>query len=372
MTRSSKSAINPKYSIDESDSKYLTRYERLFNILFYAKELPSDLYTQMNMSHDNYRKAISILNQRGLIKKISKDGAIGHILTEKGKNITRQLDYMKYKDCITDNTEKHLDILRRKRRRQFAYLYALFDRAGIPYESFAKPPITKVTISDNRIYFYTALDLKRMLGIEATVFMGSRLLGFFIGRGKIIPVYRTNQLLKTFGRPEALIPDLLKRHFTVQVDTAVLICESYEAVADISNQIIHNTTDEGINTAHYKYFYIFPSDDGFLSHFSDLYTNHKNSEHHIIEQYHVSTSDKNSKGRHRTVHGTGFINGVPILICSGNINLVKAKKFIRDAELTNNICYIVCLERDKGTIEAITKIVQVKLIIIKSKERSSN
>ena len=102
-----------------------------------------------------------------------------------------------------------------------------------------------------------------MLGIEAATFIGSRLMGFFIGKRKIIPVYRVNRQFKTLGRHESLIPELLKRYYTIPINTAVKICSNDEAAVDITDQIIHHESDDPrfeVNTAHYKYFYAFPSD----------------------------------------------------------------------------------------------------------------
>ena len=368
MSITPKSRNNPKFNRDYSIHKYKTRYDRLLNILFYSDELPSDLYEQMNMSHENYRKSISILKQRNLIRTVKNEGTIGYILTKEGRNLTRLLDYMKYKSCLAEEKDRHYNMMKyRNRKRQFAYLYALLDRAGIPYESFAKPPLTEVTITSNKVYFYTALDFKRMLGIEATIFTGSRLLGFFVGRGQIIPVYRTNQMLKSFGSHETLVPEYMKRHFTVPVDTAVLICESNEAVADITLQIFQNQNNDpksGINTAYYKNFYIFPSDDSFLSHFADLFSAYREVEQTIIKLYNVSTAERDSSGKYRIRLGSGFIDDNPILICAGNINVVSARGFIREAELNHKINYIVCKERDKNYIKAITKNIPIKIITI--------
>ena len=53
MSTNRNSNAAPKFSIDLSQDKYPTRYARLMNILFYSGELPSKLYTQMNMTYDN-------------------------------------------------------------------------------------------------------------------------------------------------------------------------------------------------------------------------------------------------------------------------------------------------------------------------------
>ena len=351
-----------------SQDKYDSRYNRLMNILFYAKELPTDLYTQMSMTHDNYRKAISILNQRGLIRKISKDGTIGHVLSLKAKQSSSCiLEYMKYQDCVDEISDRHQDIKRRNRKRQFAYLYALFDRVGIAYETFDKPSISNKSICDNKVFFYTALDLKRMLGIEATTFIGSRLMGFFIGKRKIIPVYRVNLQFKTLGRHEALIPDLLMRYFTIPINTAVMICSDDEAAVDITDQIIHHESDDprfGVNTAHYKYFYVFPSDDSFLSHFEDLYADHTAKEQRLIGQYGIDTSDKDRYGRYRYKLGTGFIENHPVWICAGNVNAVTLKSFVRSAVINKKESYIICNRRDAEALKALTECTPVTVIAI--------
>lgn len=363
-----KSTEPPKYNIDMSQDKYDSRYDRLMNILYYAKELPTDLYTQMNLTHDNYRKAISILNQRGLIKKITKDGTIGHVLSLKAKqNTSYILEYMKYRDCVDDISDRHQDIKRRSRKRQFAYLYALFDRVGIPYETFDKPPISNKSIRDNKVCFYTALDLKRMLDIEATTFIGSRLMGFLIGKRKIISVYRVNRQFKTLGRHEALIPELLMRYFTGKINTAVMICSDDEAAVDITDQIIHHESDDprfGVNTAHYKCFYVFPSDDSFLSHFEDLYADYTAKEQRLIEQYGIDTSDQDRYGRYRYKSGTGFLENHPVLVCAGNVNVVKLKYFVRHTVSNNKESCIICNRRDAETLKALTECTPVTVITV--------
>ena len=289
MTDTSKSISNPKYKIDMSINKYKSRYERLLNILFYSKELPTDLYNQMNMTNINFKKTISILKQREIVRCMYANDTKGYILTTKGKQLTLYHRYMKYRNCL-DSERRQYDLPHRQRKRQFAYLYALLDRAGIIYEDFLKPSIDEVIISDNNVFFYTALDFKRMLGIDATIFNGSKSLGFFIGRGKIVPVYRTNQLLRSFAISEAKVPEYMKKIFKIPVNEAVLICESDKAVADITNQLLQRSkiiTSSRINMVKYKFFYIFPSDDSFLSYYNDLYTELSSTRQAIIEQYRI-------------------------------------------------------------------------------------
>lgn len=363
-----KSTKPPKFNIDLGRNKYPSRFAELLQILFYSKELPSDLYTQMNITYDNFRKKISLLSQKQLIKKISKDRTVGYQLTLKGKKLTRQLNYMKYRDQLDDADDRHQNIQRRYRKHQFAYLYALFDRMGIIYETDKKPALSEATVSDSNVYFFTALDLKRMVGIEATAFKGSRLLGFLIGKGKIIPVYRTNQMLRTFGSHESLVPLLMNRCFTATVNTAILVCNDEDAVSDIINQIIENSSNDpksGINTAQYKYFYVLPSDDTFYSHLEDLYVDHTETEQQIIERYGIDTSTTDPYGRYKYVVGTGYIDRHPVWICSGNVNAVTLKLFIRNAEIRETESYIFCKERDGKMLRAVTRDTPVKIIQIK-------
>ncbi len=366
MLQDKKSQANQKYTVDYSLKKYKTRYARLMNILFYAKELPSDLYRQMNMSYDNFRKAVAILKHRGLISKIHKDRAIGYKLSRKAKRLTAQHpEYMKYRDQIDEAVDRHHCIKRRNRKRQFAYLYALFDRIGLSYETDKKPRIEDISTLDERVYFYTANDLKRMLGVESNTFKGSRLYGFLIGGGKIIPVYRTNKMIKTFGRHEGLVPLFLSQHFSVRPDTAILICDDDEAVIDITNQIIDNVGNDpknGANTAQYDYFYLLPSDDSFLSRFNDLYDDHNAIERSLIERYNINTSDKDANGRYRFKIGTGFIKDSPILIYTGNV--VTLKVFILNAEHNDNWSYILCKKRDFAVLKEITKDRPIEVVAI--------
>ena len=363
MQNNRNTTSQPKFTVDFSRDKYDSRYNRILNILFYAKEIPSDLYKHMNMSHDNFRKAISILKQRGLLNRISRDGAIGYTLTAAGRNLTYWLEYMKYRDCVDDESRQY-DIKRRNRKRQFAYLYALLDRVGIPYETFAKPPITKVTYLDEQVYFYTALDFKRMLGVKSTVFKGSRLMGFLIGGGQIITVYRTNHEMKTFGQIEPIVPDLLRQHFAAPVNNAVVICNDEQAVINITNQIIENHENDykkGVNTAQYRSFYVFPSDDSFIERFEDLYTDYSKVLERMIEQNNIETSEWDSEGRYRLKVGTGFYCDDPVLICPGNVNVVTLKYFIYNAERNRKTNYIFCRKRDLDMLSEITKNTSIRV-----------
>lgn len=354
----------PRYSIDLSTNKYESRYDRILNILFYSKEIPSDLYLQMNMSYANFRKTISILHKRQLIKRISKDGSAGYVLTRQGKVLTMRLEYMKYRDCLDDDPHQY-DPVHRSRKFQFAYLYALFDRIGIPYESFNKPPLDEVDIFGNQVYFYTAADVKRMLGMGATSFKGSRILGFLFGLGKIVAVYRTNQGMKTFTGVEKLIPLFMLNYFSVSVNTAILICDDSRAVADISGQIIRNigsNPKSGVNTAGYKSFYVLPSDDNFLSCLRDVYVDHTGEEQSIIRQYAIETSAKYSDGRDQFVSGTGFLKGSPVLVCAGNFNLEPLKRFLLNAGINRRFSYILCKDRDYEELRAIACDYPVRVI----------
>ena len=355
MNNNTKNTSQPKYSIDLSQDKYESRYDRILNILFYAKEIPSDLYKHINMSHDNFRKAISILKQRDILTRISRDGAIGYILTANGRKLTYWVKYMKYRDCLGDERRQY-DIKRRARKRQFAYLYALFDRMGIPYESYNKPDIGEA-FDRNKVYFYSALEYKRMLGIRATAFKGSRVLGFFVGKGRIIPVYRTNHDLRTFSKQEALLPFFMQQFFSIPVSEAILICNDERSVINITKQIIANTgnDDKGANTAKYKRFYVFDSGDNFYSRFIDLYANHSELTHRLIEKNYIETTNRDKEGNYRLLIGTGFYRNNPVWFCPGNIDAVTLRLFARNARINEKMNYILCQERDVDTLKKIVE-----------------
>ena len=357
---------DPGYSIDMSKNKYRSRYDRLLNILYYSKELPCDLYRMMDMSYCNYRKTVSILKQRKLIRKISTNNTVGYSLTHEARRLTKALYYIKYADSFEDQRGQY-DIKHRNRKRQFAYLYALFDRAGIPYERFAKPPLTTETVKEDSVYFYTALDIKMMMGINATSFKGSRVLGFLIGKGRVITVYRTNRMMRNLGSQEALVPMLLLRFFGVTVDIAVLICDDAQAAIDITRKIndnIRNDPSCGVNTSKYRYFYVLPSDDSFLSHFEDLYADHSKTVQRIIDKYDIDTADTDSGGNYRIKVGTGFVGDSQILVCAGNVNSVALKYFVRQSDFLDSRSYIICDQRDIGIIEETVKGKHISVIAI--------
>ena len=363
MQNNTRNTSQPKFDIDLSKNKYASRYNRILNILFYSKEIPSDLYKHMNMSHDNFRKAISILKLRGLVTRISRDGAIGYTLTAKGREQTIYLDYIKYRDIVGEESRQY-DIKHRNRKRQFAYLYALFDRVGIAYETFAKPPINEVTYLSDKVYFYTALDFKRMLGVRATVFKGSRIMGFLIGKGQIITVYHTNHELKTFGQQEMIVPELLKQSFSAPIHSAVLICDDEQDVIHITRQIIENQGNDykkGVNTAQYKFFYVFPSNDSAYSHFADLYTDYSDTVERVVEQKEIETSERDSEGNYRYILGTGFYRDSPVWICPGNVNVVTLKYFIYSARRNRKTHYIFCKERDQNATRWIAETMNLRV-----------
>lgn len=362
MSNTAKSTGSQKFSIDRSKDKYSSRYQRLINNLFCAKEIPNDLYKHINISYDNFRKTVSILNQRGILKRLYKDGTLGYVL--KDKNLTYHLEYMKYQDCLEDDRRQY-DIKHRFRKRQFAYLYALLDRIGIPYESFSKPPIDEVTVFGKAVYFYTAQDFKRMMGMESTAFVGSRLLGFLIGCEKVIPVYRTNQALKTFGSHETLVPFYLKRYFTVPVNTAILICDDEKALITITKQIIDNTDRNphtSINTAQYSNFFVMSSDDTFYDRLYDLFIGCTETENRLIKSFEIDTSETDNRGRYRYIAGTGFLNGIPVMVYAGNVNVVSLRTFISRAVYYDIESCIICKQRDFKVIKEITKNKPIRVI----------
>ena len=351
------SISEPKFSIDQSQDKYESRYQRIMNILFCCKEIPSDLYLHMNMSYNNFRKTNAILKNRGWIKKINKNGKLSYVITAQGKQLTIRLEYMKYRDYLEEDHYQY-DHGHRNRKFQFAYLYALLDRIGIAYESFNKPPLDEVDVFDQQVYFCTALEIKHELGMEATSFKGSRLLGFLIGIGKIIAVYRTNRGFKSFSSVENLIPLFMLRYFPVPVDTAILICDDSEAAADLYGQIIRNKKSDpkvGLNTARYKFFYILPDDDDFLTRLKDIYLGSAELEESIVKIWDIDTSEEDADGRYRFVIGTGFLKGSPVLVCSGYPDAGELERFILGVRFNGQEGYILCRDRDLDELKEIIK-----------------
>ena len=118
-----------------------------------------------------------------------------------------------------------------------------------------------------------------------------------------------------------------------------------------------------MNMANYKYFYVLPSNDTFLNHFFDLYEDHTETEQRIIRKYNIDTSGINRYGKPRLMVGTGYIEDSPVMIYSGNINVVSLKMFIRNAVLYRIGGYIFCKERDAEYLKGIiTKDIPVRVI----------
>jgi len=221
-------------------------------------------------------------------------------------------------------------------------------------------------VNDKKIYFYTALEFKRMIEIEATPFKGSKLLGFLIGRGRIISVYRTDFWMPVFGKHEKWIPEYVQRYFSVPLSTAIMICWSDSAATHLFTQIIEGKSyqKKNVNTAEYKNFFVFPSDDRFLRRLNDVYSDHRQREKNLIERYGINTSDRDAKGRIRFLFGTGFIDDDPVLICAGNVNAVKLKYFVLNAGKTSRLSYILCRYRDLSVLQKVTEGYPVKVLTI--------
>ncbi|MBQ9247271.1 MAG: hypothetical protein IJ171_01635, partial [Ruminococcus sp.] len=153
MTFVSKNVENSKLKVDMSEAKYRSRRDGLLNILYQSAELPNNLYRQMNLSYDYFRKLISDLLRLGLVRRISQDNVVGYRLTLKGKRLTNtEINYLKYRPCVEEETDRHYSAKRRRRIQHYAFLYALLDRVGVPYEVFAKPPIQDVDVNGDKIY----------------------------------------------------------------------------------------------------------------------------------------------------------------------------------------------------------------------------
>ncbi|MBQ3265945.1 MAG: hypothetical protein IJH07_09250 [Ruminococcus sp.] len=231
-----------------------------------------------------------------------------------------------------------------------------------------KPPISEDAVMNDDVFFYTALDFKRVLGIESSLIKGSSVFGFLVGKGMMIPVYKTYQLLQSFGSHEALVPEYIRRYFHIFADSAILICDDTEAVVDISNQLIrgisYDKKNRSMNTAQYQHFYVLPSDDSFLSHYNDLYADHTETEQRIVREYNIDISDTDKYGNPRIVVGTGYIESFPALVYAGNVDVVSLEMFILDAEYCSQDSYIFCTERDAEALKRITKGTPVRVITI--------
>ncbi len=75
----------------------------------------------------------------------------------------------------------------------------------------------------------------------------------------------------------------------------------------------------------------------------------------LIERNEIDTSETDSEGSYRYNNGTGFYRDNPVWICPGNVNVVKLKFFIYDAERNKNTHYIFCKERDLNAMKEIVE-----------------
>lgn len=170
-------------------------------------------------------------------------------------------------------------------------------------------------------------------------------------------------VVSSLGKHESFVPEALKRHFSVTVNTAVLLCED---VGGALTQIVdgYNYYNERINTAGYQYFYVLSTGDAFHSQFYNLYKDDTSTESEIIERYHIDTSVKDNRGRYRYIIGTGFIDDSPAWICTGNVNTVKLRPFIRNAEQNDQQSFLFCKQRDAEILESIIGDAPIDIIII--------
>ena len=364
MPKAVKGTNQQKYLVDKSTSKYQTRYDRLLNILFHSREIPTDLYEQMNMSFANYKQTIYKLKQKKLIRKIERDRTIGYILTTQGKELTNEEKYKQYKGCV-EGDERKYDIKHRSRKRQFARLYALLDRMGIPYEVFAKPKLTRDTVLEDRLYFYTALDIKEMAEESSAKIIGSRAHGFLVGKGRVIAIYSVNRNLNSFSEIEGVLPELLRKHFPVTITTAIMICDDEAARIEISKKIMENGSNSpkvGLNTAKYKQFYVLTAGDEFEEELLDVYDKEKEKyKQELIREYNIQTEpDK----EHRQIIGTGVIDGSQVYIATSNIDIVAIRKFTRFVRLNRLEAYVYCQTRDREYVRAITEGANIQTVAI--------
>ncbi len=135
------------------------------------------------------------------------------------------------------------------------------------------------------------------------------------------------------------------------------ICNDEKSVIDITKQIISNTENDdkkSINTAKYKGFYVFDSGNHCYSHIEDLYIDHSDLMHRLIEQNDIETTGRDDEGRYRLLIGTGFIEIIQYGAVQ-KINVVTLRRFIIHANRNDKRNNIICQDWDLEMVKEVAE-----------------
>lgn len=346
-------------------SKYIYRREQLLHYLIYAGEIPTDLYNVMGISATNFRMYISRLRQEDIIKTNRTDNIIGYVLTTKGKRmVLEDIVYQKYDGKISSSTN---DIQKRRRMRNFAAAFAMFDLTGITYENYLKPDLVGLIPEKvkNKLYFYSAAEFKKTQREDGVTIKGSKSYGLLIGNNQVTPIYKTRYELPEFFSVEFNYIQLIKNHFkTDTVYKAIMFCENLYACENITRSYLNfENTNKGkdiTDLGYYTDLCLIPITEHSQLHIWTFY--HEEQIRNVIkEQYGVE--EKQSY-----IINDGFISGNPLLYLL-NLNIARLRPFLAYNKQCKGLGYIVCYDFMADTIKhLLSEKNQIKIIVVKSEE----
>lgn len=345
--------------------KYLYRREQLLHYLIYAGEIPTDLYKVMGISSTNFRMYISRLRQEEIIRTNRTDNIVGYVLTTKGRRmVLEDIAYKKYGGKILPSTN---DVQKRRRMRNFAAAFAMFDITGITYEDYLKPNLSGMVLNKigNELYFYSANEFKKTQRENGITIKGSKSYGLLVGNNQVIPIYKAKYELPEFFSIEFNYIQLLKKHFkTDSVYKAVILCENLYACENISRTFLNfENTNKGkdiTEAGYYTDLCLIPITEHTQLHIWTLY-NEEQIRNLIKQQYGVE--EKVSY-----IINDGFISEKPLLFLL-NLNIARLRPFLAYNKHSKGLGYIVCYDFMSEIIKhLLSENNHIKIIAVKSED----
>lgn len=343
-------------------SKYKYRYEQILNILAASGEVPTNLYKYIDISNDTYRRLLSDLRKKGLIRTVTLNHLTGYILTLEGKQ------YLRGKKNLPLNFEdirtKASDTVMRRRRHLLSAIYATFDKLNVLYETTRKPNRNTHKITDKGIVFYTSKEYKKELAETGDTFKGSRTHGLLVGGDFVYPIYVTNEKLPVFNKSEFNLVSQINTNYSQNENTnkAVLFCQDTTAAGDILREMFDfQATGQGVNilqSSIYKDVHIIPLDENLYVSFWSVY-NSKKLQNALIKQMRIDTKET-------YYQCDGKIDGESVIFLF-NLSVGKLKAFLSINERRNERAHIICYDYLAPIISSlITDKNKIKLKVIKA------
>lgn len=315
--------------------KYKFRYEQILQYVFLAGEIPVDLYKYINITNNNYKKVLFKLRQKGYIKTIINDKLTGYVLTTTGKKLAAEnIEYYKYAPYIE---QREVRVEMRRRQHNFAYLYTMFDRLNIAYEPYKKVELSRdiVEYAGNNVVFYTAQEFRATQGEQAITIRGSRFYGILVGKGEVIPIYKTRYELIEFRSTEISLINLLSKYFRKTINKAIFMCDNDYAIQSIMKQFIFEQQEiRGKDITEYGYYknvYMLSAEKHLNLKLWTLY-HEETMKKAVSSQFKVEEKDS-------YLINDGFINDMPLLFCL-NYNIARLRSFLLYAKQHKKECYI--------------------------------